>query len=79
MHTITLVMELSSDDALATVVTAVQVVPDVRVGPPARTSVHQIVITIRTDDADVLDIVRELVWEFDPSATQQSVELSRAG
>jgi len=75
MTTVTLVMQMSSDDALATVVTALHAMPDVSLGAPGWTTHRQLVITISTVDPDTVDIVREIIWQFDPLAMQHSVDL----
>ncbi len=78
MQTVTIVMQMSSDDALATVVTALHEMPAVFVGTPGRSVFRQLVITIETNDPDMIDIVREIVWQFDGLAIQQSVLLDNA-
>lgn len=70
MQTVTLVMQMSSDEALTTVVAALQEMCDVRVTAPPRAPYPQLLITVLNGDADLVDIVREITWEFDAQATQ---------
>lgn len=79
MQTATLVMQMSTDDALATVVTALHAMPSITIAAPAWTTYLQLVITIDTADPDTVDIVREIIWQFDPMASQHSVHLDIAG
>ena len=78
MQTVTLVMQMSSEEALVTVVTALHAMPTVYVVAPAWSTHRQLVITVETSDPDMLDIVREIVWQFDGLAIQQSVLLDNA-
>ncbi len=73
MHRVTLTMELSSDDAYFAVEQALSVLPEVTIERLPR---QRIDVTIETDDPDLVDIVRELAWEYDPSATQHSLQLA---
>lgn len=73
MHRVTLTMELSGDDAYFAVEQALSAMANVTV---ARLPERQISVTIETDDPDLVDIVREIAWEYDPAAVQQSLELA---
>ncbi|MFI5425809.1 hypothetical protein [Aeromicrobium sp. UC242_57] len=78
MHQVTLDMQMSSDDALATVVTALHAIPDVGLDAPGQAVDRHLMVTIVTDDPDVVDIVREITWQFDPLAIQHSLFLGVA-
>lgn len=71
METVTLVMQMSTDDGWATVVTALQEMPGVELRSAAPTTSRELHITVGTDDPDLVDIVREIVWQFDELATQR--------
>lgn len=73
MHRVTLTMELSSPDAYVAVEQALSAMDNVTL---ARLQGRQISVTIETDDPDQVDIVREIAWEYDPAAVQQSLELA---
>ncbi len=73
MHRVTLMFELSSDDAYISVEPALSVLSEVTL---ERLPNHQLNVTIETDDPDVVDIVRELAWEYDPEAVQHSLQLA---
>ena len=73
MHRVTLTMELSSADAYVAVEQALSAMANVTL---VRLPDHQISVTIETDDPDLVDIVREIAWEYDPAAVQQSLELA---
>lgn len=73
MHRVTLTMELSGDNAYVAVEQALSAMANVTL---ARLPEHQIAVTIETDDPDLVDIVREIAWEYDPAAVQQSLELA---
>ncbi len=73
MHRVTLTMELSGDNAYVAVEQALSAMANVTL---ARLPEHQITVTIETDDPDLVDIVREIAWEYDPAAVQQSLELA---
>ncbi len=79
MQTATVVMQMSSEDALATVVTALEALAPVTVDAPPWATYRQLVITIETSDPDMIDIVREIVWQFDGLAIQHSVLIDHAG
>lgn len=78
MHQVTLDMQMSSDDAYATVVTALHAIPDVDLESPSWIADRHLMVTIQTDDPDVVDIVREITWQFDPLAIQHSLHLGIA-
>ncbi|WP_344771523.1 hypothetical protein [Aeromicrobium panaciterrae] len=69
----TLMLELSSDDAYISVEPALSVLREVTL---ERLPGHQLSVTIETDDPDLVDIVRELAWEYDPTAVQHSLQLA---
>lgn len=73
MHRVTLTMELSGDDAYFAVEQALSAIANVTL---TRLPEHQISVTIETDDPDLVDIVREIAWEYDPAAVQHSLELA---
>ncbi len=73
MHRVTLTMELSGEDAYVAVEQALSAMDSVTL---ARLPQHQILVTIDTDDPDLVDIVREIAWEYDPAAVQQSLHLA---
>lgn len=73
MHRVTLMLELSSDDAYISVEPALSVLSEVSL---QRLPDRQLNVTIETDDPDVVDIVRELAWEYDPGAVQHSLQLA---
>lgn len=73
MHRVTLTMELSGADAYIAVEQALSAMANVTL---ARLPERQLVVTIETDDPDLVDIVREIAWEYDPAAVQQSLELA---
>lgn len=78
MHQVTLDMQMSSDDAFDTVVTALHAIPDVGLDTPSWIEERHLMVTIHTDDPDVVDIVREITWQFDPLAIQHSLHLDIA-
>ena len=51
-------------------------VPDVVVEAPQHNPDRHLVVVIETDDPDVIDIVREITWQFDALAIQHSVHLA---
>lgn len=73
MHRVTLTMELSSKDAFTTVEHALSAIAQVSL---ERLPEQQIKVMIDTDDPDLVDIVREIAWEYDPAAVQQSLLLA---
>lgn len=73
MHRVTLTMELSGDNAYVAVEQALGAMANVSL---ARLPEHKISVTIETDDPDLVDIVREIAWEYDPAAVQHSLELA---
>ncbi len=73
MHRVTLTMELSGEDAYTAVEQALSAMDNVTI---ARLPQRQILVTIDTDDPDLVDIVREIAWEYDPTAVQQSLHLA---
>lgn len=76
MHRVTLGMELSSDDAYFNVEQALETIPNVTLTrTPGERGPH-ITVTIDTDDPDLVDIVREIAWEYDPTAVQHSLQLA---
>ena len=79
MRTATLVMQMSSDDLLATVVTALHAMPAVCLGAPAWTRSRELIITVETSDPDMVEIVQEIVWEYDALAVQHSLVLDDVG
>jgi adenosine deaminase len=66
-------MELSSEDAYFAVEQALSAIENVTF---KRLPKHQINVTIQTDDPDLVDIVREIAWEYDPAAVQHSLLLA---
>jgi hypothetical protein len=69
-------MELSSDDAYVSVAQALEAMPNVTLSrEPGEGGAH-ITVTIDTDDPDLVDIVREIAWEYDPAAVQHSLRLA---
>lgn len=78
MHRVTLDMQMSSDDAFNTVVNALGAMPDVGLDAPSSTADRHLMVTIQTDDPDVVEIVREITWQFDPLAIQHSLHLGVA-
>lgn len=78
MHQVTLDMQMSSDDAFATVVMALDAIPHVGLDSPSWIAERHLMVTIQTDDPDVVDIVREITWQFDPLAIQHSLHLGIA-
>lgn len=79
MDAVTLVMQMSCPNALATVVTALREMPGVVVRNTGGTDRRELLITVSSDDADLVDIVREIVWQFDELATQRAAYLDAAG
>ncbi len=73
MHQVTLTMELSNDDAYVAVEQALSAMSNVTLKRLPR---RQLDVVIETDDPDLVDIVREITWEYDPGAVQQSLTLS---
>ncbi len=73
MHRVTLTMELSSDDAYTAVEQALSVMANVSL---VQLAGRKIDVTIDTDDPDLVDIVREIAWEYDPAAVQHSLSLA---
>lgn len=73
MHQVTLTMELSSDDAYVAVEQALSAMTNVTL---ERLPQRQMDVTIETDDPDLVDIVREIAWEYDPAAVQHSLSLA---
>ncbi len=77
MHRVTLDMELSSGEAYDNVEQALLTLPNVTL---KRTEVGDggphLTVTIETDDPDLVDIVREIAWEYDPTAVQHSLRLA---
>ncbi len=78
MHRITVDMQMSSDDALATVVAALRAMPDVTLSEPARPAERHLLVIVESDDPDAVDIAREIAWQFDPLAIQHSLHLDVA-
>jgi hypothetical protein len=76
MHRVTLGMELSSDDAYVSVEQALAAMPNVTLACTAGERGPNITVTIDTDDPDLVDIVREIAWEYDPTAVQYSLQLA---
>lgn len=76
MHRVTLGMELSSDDAYVSVEQALAAMPNVTLGRTTGERGPNITVTIETDDPDLVDIVREIAWEYDPTAVQHSLQLA---
>ena len=73
MHRVTLTMELSGDDAYTAVEQALTAMAHVSL---KRLPGRKIDVTIETDDPDLVDIVREITWEYDPAAIQHSLLLA---
>ena len=73
MHRVTLTMELSGADAYTAIELALSAMANVSL---TRLPQQQISVTIETDDPDLVDIVREIAWEYDPAAVQHSLELA---
>lgn len=73
MHRVTLDMELSSDDACLSVEQALQTMAHVNLRRVAGDRGPHLTVTIDTDDPDLVDIVREIAWEYDPTAVQHSL------
>lgn len=73
MHRVTLTMELSSDDAFTAVELALTAMTNVSL---KRLPGRKIDVTMETDDPDLVDIVREIAWEYDPAAVQHSLSLA---
>lgn len=78
MFKVTLIMLMSSENAWATVVTALHDMPGVDLSPPRWTHDRELMVTIESHDPDVVDIVREITWQFDPLAIQNSMRLDAA-
>ena len=78
MQRVTLDLQMSSDDALATVRTALHAIPGVTFGTPEPVGDRHLAVTVVTDDPDLVEIVREITWQFDPLAIQHSVQLDAA-
>ena len=73
MHRVTLTMELSSDGAYIAVEQALSAMANVSL---ARHAGCEIDVMIDTDDPDLVEIVREIAWEYDPAAVQHSLSLA---
>ena len=73
MHRVTLTMELSSAEAYVAVEQALGAMADVTL---ERLPDHHLNVTIETDDPDLVDIAREITWEYDPTAVQHSLVLA---
>jgi hypothetical protein len=78
MFKVTLIMLMSSEDAWATVVTGLHGIPGVELSPPRWTHDRELVVSIESHDPDLVDIVREITWQFDPLAIQSSMHLDAA-
>lgn len=78
MPRVTLDLQMSSDDALTTVVTALQAIPDVTVSAGTLIGERHVTVTVQSDDPDAVEIVREITWQFDPLAIQHSLLLDEA-
>ena len=74
MHRVTLTMELSSAEAYVAVEQALSTMADVTL---ERLPGNQLNVAIETDDPDLIDIAREITWEYDPTAVQHSLVLAR--
>lgn len=79
MHQVVLNMEMSSSDAYAVVTDALRAIPQVTLESPPWSQGCHLTVTIETDDPDVVDIVREVAWEYDPAAVQHSLHLADVG
>ena len=79
MHRVVLNMQMSSDEAFSTVSLALGALPDVTTDAPSWNSNRHLIVTIESDDPDVVDIVREVTWQFDALAIQHSLHLADAG
>jgi hypothetical protein len=76
MHRVVLNMQMSSDEAYATVRTALGAIPDITIDAPGWDHNRHLVVTIESDDPDAVDIVREITWQFDALAIQHSLHLA---
>jgi hypothetical protein len=76
VHRVVLTLQMSSDAAFSTVRTALGAIPDITLEAPAWGDSRQLVIAIETDDPDIVDIVREITWQFDALAIQRSSHLA---
>ena len=76
MHRVILDMELSSDDACVSVQHALDAMPRVSLERRGGERGPHLTVTIDTDDPDLVDIVREIAWEYDPAAVQHSLLLA---
>ncbi|MGA8986874.1 hypothetical protein [Aeromicrobium sp.] len=79
MHRVVLNMQMSSDEAFTTVSLALGALPDVTIDAPGWGDNRHLIVTIDSDDPDVVDIVREITWQFDALAIQLSLHLADAG
>ena len=76
MHQVVIDMEMSSVAALTTVAAALSSMDHVTLENPASTQGCHLLVVIQTDDPDMVDIVREIAWEYDPGAVQHSLHLA---
>ena len=79
MHRAVLNMQMSSDEAFHTVALALGALPDLTIDAPGWNNNRHLVVTIETDDPDIIDIVREVAWQFDALAIQHSLHLADTG
>jgi hypothetical protein len=79
MHRIVLNMEMSSVEAFDIVSEALRSMANVTLESPPWSQGRHLTVTMDSDDPDVIDIVREITWEYDPDAVQHSVHLANAG
>jgi hypothetical protein len=79
MQRVVLNMELSSADAFAIVEDALRSMSNVTLESPPWSQGRHLTVNIDTDDPDVVEIVREITWEYDPEAVQHSLHLADAG
>ena len=78
METVTLDMQMSSDEALETVVIALRDMPGVGACRIDRSVPRHLLVTVDLADPDTVDIVREIIWELDGLATQLAMHLDVA-
>jgi hypothetical protein len=76
VHRVVLTLHMSSDAAFSTVRTALGAIPDITLESPTWGDSRHLVVAIETDDPDIVDIVREITWQFDALAIQHSSHLA---
>jgi len=75
MHRVRVGMQMSSRAALVEAATGLAVMPGLRVVRRRDRGRLYLEVVIATPDPDDVDIAREVVWQFDPEAVQESVHL----